>query len=99
LLCALAGCLNPRPDDYPSEADAPNASRTTGPAAETPGFDGASAEGAPNSAPADEAAPESPPQPEQPSRLVPPEPPDAGVEGDAQADAGPGDAGVPALAD
>lgn len=98
LLCALAGCLNPRPEEYPSETAGDEAAGA--PAAADP-----SRQGADNFDPtsADEEADS--PEPAQP--VAPPVPPDFSIPAlpaDAGADAGDAgageaDAGVPAISE
>lgn len=97
-LWALAGCLNPRPEDYPSQASSPGdrASAPPDPSAGDGAFD--AAEAAPNAAPA--GAPPPAPQAPGPTRRGAAEPgADGGSEVEASdaGDAGapPGDAGAP----
>ncbi|HTV21758.1 MAG TPA: hypothetical protein VMG12_23875 [Polyangiaceae bacterium] len=89
LLCAFAGCLNPLPEEYPSQADsAPN-----------PGGEMSSTPTAPESPPADtDDAPDSVPLggDDTPAR---PEPDLDRNVADAGADAGAVDAGEPAVAE
>jgi hypothetical protein len=98
LLCAFAvlspfaGCLNPRPEEYPSDNASPGQA-ATGPAdnpnRESVDYDPNAASDQPEPPAAEDLAPGLPDAP----RPEPPVPPDAG------ADAGPSDAGAPALAE
>jgi len=97
LLCAFAGCLNPRPEEYPSGATTPGAETNAAPAADNPmrqggdGFEDNVATG-PSGVP-DSAQPE---PPMTPGFLVP----ESAADADAGADdAGVGDAGTPATSD
>jgi hypothetical protein len=97
LLCAFAGCLNPRPEEYPSDTASPGAEATGTPAAD----DDSARQGAdafePNIADDPNDAPdlEEPIEPPLPPQLIVPAPGvDAGV-GDAGAD----DAGAPAISE
>jgi hypothetical protein len=95
LLCAFAGCLNPRPEEYPSDTTSPGAEAAGAPAAEDSARQGAD-DFEPNIA-GDPDAPEleEPIEPPLPPQLIVPSPgADAGV-GDAGAD----DAGAPAISD
>ena len=94
LLCAFAGCLNPRPEEYPSDTISPGNEASGAPAAENPmrqGDDGFENNAAtdPNDAP-DSDDPIVP----APDFLVPGPAPDAGV-----GDAGVGDAGASAISE
>jgi hypothetical protein len=96
LLCAFAGCLNPRPEEYPSDTATPGAEAAGAPAAENPARQGAegfepNVVSDPNDAPDSDESSEPPLAPEY---IVPAPAADAGA-----ADAGAGDAGAPATAD
>ena len=86
---AFFACLNPRPEDYPSETDSPR-DRAFAPGDGTRQGPGLEVTGETTSAP-EEPAPEAAPQPLPPSSIAPAEV-DAGA--DAGADAGVSDAGV-----
>jgi hypothetical protein len=96
LLCAFAGCLNPRPEEYPSDTASPGAEAAGAPAAED-----SARQGGDNFEPniADEAndAPEleEPTEPPLPPQLIVPAP---GVDAGA-GDAGVSDAGPPAISE
>lgn len=97
LLCAFAGCLNPRPEEYPTDTASPGAEAAGAPVADNPMRQGASGF-EPNVASDPSAAPEStaPAEPTTPpAPLVPmlPAPADAGT------DAGATDAGAPAISE
>jgi hypothetical protein len=101
LLCAFAGCLNPRPEEYPSDTAAPGEEAAGAPAGNNPsrqggdGFeDNVAAD--PNAAPdLDESSRPAVP----PDVVVPGVPPDAGAADGGVADAGAVDAGAPAVSE
>lgn len=102
-LCALSlgaaffACLNPRPEDYPSENDSPS-DRAFAPGdgnRQGPGLEESTATGETTSAPEEPAPEGAAPQPPSPSGIAPGEI-DAGADAGADpgADAGVSDAGV-----
>ncbi|HTV23758.1 MAG TPA: hypothetical protein VMG12_33940 [Polyangiaceae bacterium] len=94
LFCAFSGCLNPLPEEYPSETSAPVAPGSTSADPTRQGSD-LNPSLAPNSEPAlpDEDAPENTSGP--PTTLVPPpQPAQPGSAPAPDADAGPSDAGA-----
>jgi hypothetical protein len=96
ILCAFAGCLNPRPEEYPSGAAAPGAEAAGAPAAGDAARQGGD-DFEPNitAAPNDPSNEEEPIEPPLPPQLIVPAPDvDAGV-----GDAGAGDAGAPPIAE
>jgi hypothetical protein len=98
LLCAFAGCLNPRPEEYPSGNGAPGAEAAGAPAADNPARHGDNFEPNATTGPSDDPDPDSaqPIEPPLPPGLVAPPAADAGVDG---GDAGVDDAGAPSIAD
>lgn len=99
LVCAFAGCLNPRPEEYPSDTASPD-TEAAAPGAANPSRQGAdnfepTSIADPNGAPdsTQPAEPTVPPAPLVPPPSVAPPPADAGV------DAGVADAGAPAISE
>jgi hypothetical protein len=100
LLCALAACLNPRPEEYPSSAASPGA-EASAPAGGTPGAANPTRQGGGDGF-EENVVTEDAPSPDTDVPILPPEPPgfaDPGVPADAGVDAGVGDAGAPAIAE
>jgi hypothetical protein len=96
LLCAFAGCLNPRPEEYPSDTASPGAEAAGAAAADDSARQGGDAfepniAGDPNDAP----ELEEPSEPPLPPQLIVPAP---GVDAGA-GDAGASDAGAPAISE
>jgi hypothetical protein len=95
LLCALAGCLNPRPEEYPSETAGDEAAGA--PAAADP-----SRQGADNFDPTSAGEEADSPEPAQPVAppefIIPAAPADAGADA-GDGGAGEADAGVPAISE
>jgi hypothetical protein len=96
LLCAFAGCLNPRPEEYPSDTATPGAEAAGAPAADDSARQGGDAF-EPNIAADPNDAPdlEEPIEPPLPPQLIVPAPgADAGA-----GDGGVSDAGAPAISE
>jgi hypothetical protein len=98
LLCAFAGCLNPRPEEYPSGNASPEAAEAAG----APTADNPARQGGDNFEPNATTGPSGDPDSDQPIEpplapgFVAPPAADAGVDA---GDAGVDDAGAPAIAD
>jgi hypothetical protein len=97
LLCAFAGCLNPRPEEYPSDTASPGADAAGAPAADNDSARQGADAFEPNIADEANDAPEleEPIEPPLPPQLIVPPP---GVDAGA-ADAGVSDAGAPAISE
>jgi hypothetical protein len=96
LLCAFAGCLNPRPEEYPSDTASPGNAPADAPATGNPSRQGSDNFNDPGPSPDSDDSPgsEQPILPEsRPDALAPEIPADAG------ADAGAADGGLSSVSE